>query len=184
MTNEEVIAFVRKNPVSIGCGVLSLVLAGLSYWRSGQVPDSEAELTQKSGEGERYAANLKNANLLKEQHEALVAANKAIDARIIRASQLGKNLQYFYKLESETGVKLTTDPRQSQPSAKKEAKAAYIFVPYTLSVQGDLSQLLNFIRRLENGTHFCRILTITLSAAGDRNAPLTLSVSLELLGLP
>ena len=62
MTNEEVIAFVRKNPVSIGCGVLSLVLAGLSYWRSGQVPDSEAELMQKSAEGERYAANLKNAN--------------------------------------------------------------------------------------------------------------------------
>lgn len=184
MTKEEAISFVRKNPLGIGCGVLSLLLAGASYWRNGQIPDYEAELTQKSAEGERYASNLKNANLLKEQQEALVAANKAIDGRIIRASQLGRNLQYFYKLESETGVKLTTDPRQAQPVAKKDAKAAYIYVPYMLSVQGDLSKLLNFLRRLENGTHFCRILTITLGSSADRNAPLSLTVSLELLGLP
>jgi hypothetical protein len=184
MTNEELISFVRKNPISLGCGVLSLALAGASYWRNSQVPESEAELTQKSSEGERYAANLKNANLLKEQHEALVLANKAIDGRIIRASQLGRNLQYFYKLESETGVKLTTDPRQSQPVAKKDPKAAYLSIPYALSVQGDLAQLLSFIRRLENGTHFCRILTISLGSAADRNAPLNVSITLELLGLP
>lgn len=184
MTKEEILGFVGKNPIGIGCGVLALLLAGGSYWRSDEVPDSEEELTKKSAEAERYAANLKNAAQLKEQYDALVAANKSIDARVIRAGQLGKNLQYFYKLENETGVKLTADPRQGVPATKKDAKAAYIAVPYQLSVQGDLTQLLSFLRRLENGTHFCRVLNITLTGGGDRSAPLALMVNLELLGLP
>lgn len=184
MTNAELLAFVRKNPIGIGSGALALVLAGAIYYRSGQVPESEAELAQKSAEGERYAANLKYATQLQEHYDALVAANKAIDARIVRASQFGKNLQYFYKLESETGVKLTTDPRISPPAAKKDPKAAYVSIPCNLSVQGTLPQLLGFLRRLENGTHYCRVLNVSLVPAPDRNAPLSLSLNLELLGLP
>ncbi|MCX6953745.1 MAG: hypothetical protein NTV51_16460 [Verrucomicrobia bacterium] len=184
MTNEELFALVRKNPISVGCGVLSLLLAGTIYWRSDAGPEKEEELVKKSDEGQRFAANLKNAGSLQEQYDAVVAANKAIDARIVRYSRLGVNLQYFYKLESETGVKLTSDPRISQPVAKKDPKAAYVAVPCNLAVQGSLPQLLNFLRRLENGTHYCRILTITLGGPADRNAPLSLTINLELLGLP
>lgn len=184
MTNQELFAFVRKNPIGIGCGVLSLVLAGLSYWRGDDIPDVTAELDQKSTDAARYEANLKAAGSLQEQYDSLVAVNKAVDARIVRASQFSKNLQYFYDLESETGVKLTTDPRTSPPGAKKDAKATYVYVPWTLSVQGSLPQLLNFLRRLENGTHFCRVNTVSLTGSADRNAPLTLNLSLDLLGLP
>jgi hypothetical protein len=184
MSNEELIAFVKKNPVGIGCGLLSLALGGFIYFRSGQIPESEAELVQKSSEGQRLASNLNNANQLQEHHDALVAANKAIDARLARASQFAKNLQYFYKIESETGVKLTTDPRISPPAVKKDAKAAFIALPCSLSVQGTLPQLLVFLRRLENGTHYCRVLTFSLAGSADRNGPLNLSVNLELLGLP
>ena len=47
MTNAELFAFVRKNPISIGCGVLALALLGGIYFRSDEIPESEAELTQK-----------------------------------------------------------------------------------------------------------------------------------------
>lgn len=184
MTNDELFALVRKNPIGIGCGALALGLAGAIYWRSDTGPEKDAELVQKSAEGERYEANVKSAVGLQEQYDALVAANKAIDARIVRASQFGKNLQYFYKLESETGVKLTTDPRISPPVAKKDPKAAYIFIPCSLTVQGSLPQLLSFLRRLESGTHYCRILTISLGSSADRSSPLSLTINLELLGLP
>ena len=184
MSNQELLAFVRKNPIGIGCGVLALALGGAIFYRSDAVPEKEAELVQKSGEGERYAANLKNANQLQEHYDALVAANKAIDARIVRASQFGKNLQYFYKLESETGVKLVADPRIAPPAAKKDPKAAFISIPCNLSVQGNLPQLLSFLRRLENGTHYCRVNSLALGAGTDRNTALSLSINLELLGLP
>ena len=184
MSKDELLAFVRKNPVGVGCGVLSLLIGGFAYYRSGQVPESEAELLQKSAEGQKLAANLNNANQLQDHYDALVGANKAIDARLARASQLTINLRYFYKIESETGVKLTTDPRISPPSVKKDAKAAFVPLPCFLSVQGTLPQLLGFLRRLESGAHYCRVLTFSLAGSMDRTAPLNLSVSVELLGLP
>jgi len=184
MTNEELFAFVRKHPISIGAGLLTLLLGGAIYYRSDTVPETESELTQKTAESEKYTANNKNSTQLQEHYEALVTANKAIDGRIVRASQFGKNLQYFYKLESETGVKLTTDPRISPPAAKKDAKAAYVSIPVNLSVQGNLPQLLGFLRRLESGTHYCRVLNVSLASAADRNAALNLSINLELLGQP
>lgn len=184
MTNQELFAFIRKNPIGIGCGVLSLVLAGATYWRGDEIPDVSTELEQKSTDAARYEANLKASGSLQEQYDALVAVNKAVDARIMRAGQFSKNLQYFYDLESETGVKLTTDPRTSPPGPKKDPKATFITVPWALSVQGSLPQLLNFLRRLENGTHFCRVNTVSLVGSPDRNAPLTLNITLDLLGLP
>jgi hypothetical protein len=184
MTNQELIAFIRKNPIGIGCGVLSLVLGGAIYWRSSDVPEKEEELSQKSQEGERYAANLKAADKLQEHHDALVAANKVIDLRLVRASQLAKILQYFYAIERDTGVKLVSDPRIAPPAPKKDAKAAYVAVPCVLTVQGTEPQLLTFLRRLENGTHYCRVLSFTLNAAADRASPLNMTVTVELLGLP
>lgn len=184
MTNEELFAFVRKNPIGIGCGLLAVVLGGAIYWRGDAVPESEAKLTEKSAESERFTANNKNATQLQEHYDAIAAANKIVDARLVRANQLAKILQYFYKLETDTGVKLTTDPRISAPAAKKDPKAAYIFVPCNLSVQGNLPQLLGFLRRLEGGTHYCRVMSVSLATSTDRNAPLNLSLSLELLGLP
>ncbi len=184
MSNAELFAFVRKNPISLGCGALALVLAGAAYFRSDAIPESEAELTRKSAEGERLAANLKNGTQLPEHLDALVAANKIIDSRIVRASQLGKNLQYFYKLEGDTGVKLVTDPRIAPPLAKKDPQAAYVSIPCNLSVQGNLPQLLAFLRGLESGTHFARVQNVALTSSADRNAPLSLSLNLELLGLP
>lgn len=184
MTNAELFAFVRKNPIGIGCGVVALALGGAIYFRADHIPEAEAELEQKSTEAERYKNNLKNATQLQEHYDAIVAVNKAIDARIVRASQYAKNLQYFYKLESETGVKLTTDPRIAPPAAKKDPKATYLSIPVSLSVQGNYPQLLECLRRLENGTHFCRVLNVSLASAADRNAVLSFTISLELLGLP
>jgi len=102
----------------------------------------------------------------------------------VRASQFGKNLQYFYKLEGDTGVKLVTDPRIAPPLAKKDPQAAYVSIPCNLSVQGNLPQLLAFLRGLESGTHFARVQNVALTSSADRNAPLSLSLNLELLGLP
>lgn len=186
MSNEELVALIKKNPISVGCGALSLALIATIYFRSDQIPTAETELGQKASEAQRYALNVKNAAQLKEQLDALVAANKAIDGRIIRISQLGNNTQFFYKLQSDTGVKLV-DFRQNTTSsnAPKGGKTSFVPVAFTVSVQGTLPQLLDFVRLLENGAHYCRILTATCSTnAATRNGPLTLSLNVELLGLP
>lgn len=185
MTNAELMAFVRKNPISVGCGAVALLLGAAVYFRASEIPAAEAELTQKSAEADRHGANLKNAAQLKEQLDALVAANKEIDSRLVRGSQIAINTQFFYKLSSETGVKLN-DFRQAPPGpAAKGGKAVFTPISFTVSTSGSLAQLIDFLNRLESGVHYCRILTATVAApSGNRSGPLTMTLNLELLGQP
>lgn len=181
MTTPELVAFIKKNPIGVGCGALCLALAAGLYFRSSEMPAAEAELEEKSAQATRYSANLKNGVQLKEQLEELVAANKEIDARLLRVGQFGTNSQFFYKVVAETGVNLT-DFRQNTTAPTKGKP--FTQVNFAVSVQGELPQLLQFLRLLESGAHYSRILTASLSGASQRSAPLTLSLTLEILGAP
>ncbi|HTZ20040.1 MAG TPA: hypothetical protein VMC06_04090 [Opitutaceae bacterium] len=187
ISNEQVIAFIKKNPIGIGCGALCLVLVAAMYYRSDLLPAAETELDQQSIEAERLASNLKNATQLQEQLDAMVVAGKQVEARLVQPGDLAKNQQYFYKLEADTGTKI--DCRQNALPAAKERKTLYLSVPYTVNVQGDYSQILSFLRQLESGAHYCRVLTATLVSGGTgagegAENPLTLNLNIELLGQP
>ena len=185
MTSQDLIAAAKKNPTSFACAALSLVVIGVIYFRSDLILKAETLFAQKSAEGEKIAANIKYAAQLKEQTDAVVAANKLIDARIVRASELGNNTGYFYKLETETGVKMI-ELRQTTPSTvAKPAKSSFIPVAFAVTVQGNLNQLLEFLRQVENGAHFARVMAATCSGnSASRNSSLTLALSIELLGTP
>ena len=184
MSNQELLALLKKHPVSVGCVVLSLALGAGIYFRGGELPAAEEELVQKSAEAGRLAANVKHAVQLKEQLEALVLANKEIERRLVRANQIAINYQYFYKLEAETGTKVTIQQSPVSP-AKGGVKAAFVAVPFAATVQGGYPQLLDFLLRLESQAHYCRVTSATCSVPiTDRKAPMSLSLNLELLGLP
>ena len=59
ISNEQLFAFIKKNPIGVGCGLLSLALAFAIYYRSDLIPAAEAELDQKGTLSDRYTANLK-----------------------------------------------------------------------------------------------------------------------------
>ena len=185
MTSQELRAAVKKNPTSFACGALSVLIIGAIYFRGHLLPQAETLLAQKSAEGEKISANIKYAAHLKEHTDTVTAANKAIEGRIVRASQLGTNTQYFYKIESETGVKII-DLRQTTPATgAKAGKGAYLPVAFSVSVQGELNQILEFLRQVENGAHYSRVMNATCSGnSAKRESPLTLALTIELLGTP
>jgi hypothetical protein len=184
ISNEQFVDFLKKNPISVGCAILSLALVGVYYFRKDLGAEAATELEEKSTEAARLAANKKNAEQIKEHLESIIAAEKQIEARLIRPKDIAANTQYFYQLESDTGVKLL-DSRAAGQTPKKDTKQAYLPVPFVVSVQGGYSQILTFLQHLENGRHYCRVLTASCMPSGpERNSPLTLSLSLELLGTP
>jgi hypothetical protein len=183
MTNQELLAVLKKNPVSVGCGVLTVLLGVGIYFRSDRLPEVTAELEQKSAEGQRLAANLQNSAQLTEQYAAIAQAGKEIESRLIKASELAKNLGYFYKLEADTATKLI-ELRPLPLAPVKGAKSTYVPVIYSVAVQGDYTQLLEFLRRLEHGAHYCRIVVSAISGTSNERGPLRLSLTVELLGQP
>jgi hypothetical protein len=185
MTKENVVAALKKSPIVVVCVVLSVGLLAALYFRLEKIPEAETLLQDKTAEADRYAANLKYAVHLKEDVDALVAANKAIDTHLIRASQLVNNAQYFFALVSETGVK-PLDSRQTTPAiVAKPTKGSFVSVAFSVAVEGTLPQLIDFLQKVESGERYSRVLTASCSVnVSKRNLPLTLTLTLELLGTP
>jgi hypothetical protein len=186
MTNEELLAFLRKNVISVTCVAVSIAIGFVLYYGSDDLPEAEKVLAARTQEGELLAANIEDAHDLKEQYAVLVAANNAIADRTIRVGQLAENMQYFYRLESETGTKLS-DPRQLpwNPPGKNAPKTNFTPVGFALTAQGEYAQLLDLLKRLENGEHYCRVVTLNMRPQTElRGGPLLMSMSLDLLGTP
>jgi hypothetical protein len=186
MTNQDLIAFVRKNALCVACLAVSVALGVTWYLRSGQLPEAETVLAAKSKQGELIRANIEDAHQLKEQYAAIVDANQTIANRMIHVGQLAENQQFFYRLESETGTKLMGDPRQIAWTAptKGAAKTTYTPVGFNFVVQGTYKQVIDLLRRLENGDHYCRVISCNLHPYQEqRGSVLQLSLSIELLGI-
>lgn len=178
MTTAQLTNWMKRNPIAMGAGALSLALIVAIVWRHGAVPEANATLEAKSNEARKYELNLTNANQLKEQYDAIAAANKEIEARLIRPSELGINQAYFYRLESEYGVKLA-DLRQD---GRAQPRGSVQSLGFTLNVQGDFPAVIAFLQALERGPHYCRVLTAGCS--GTPGGPVTLVLGIELLSRP
>ena len=186
MTNQELIALVKKNPISVSCGLVALVCGLGIYFRSDGLPDAEKLLEEKSAEGERLALNLSNSTLLNEQLSAIASAAREIDSRLVRHGELAKNLQYFYKLEAVTGVKLI-DLHQNLPATPKSGAkpTSYTGIGYVIILEGEYPALVEFLRQMETGLHFSRVITANITGSkAERGSSLKLALTVELLGLP
>lgn len=178
----------KKHPLGFSAfGLAILLFIGISV-RSGSKDDLILKLEEVTAQGQRLKNNLKYSADLDDQLTAINAATMEISDRAISPAALATNLQYFYRLESDLGVEYT-DLRQGLPT-KAAAGKSYIAVPYTVSVQGTYSQLLDFIRNLEEGTHFIRFKTTNLAPGRNvgetgrdpTNPILALNLSIEILG--
>jgi len=187
MTTEELMAFLRKHLIAVVCLGVSALIGFLIYYRMDLLPEAEKVLGEKSAQGALLAANIEDSAQLKEQHAALIAANEAITDRMIHIGQLAENTAYFYRLESETGTKLS-DPKQIPwtPPGKGAPKTNFTWVTFSVSAQGEYLQLLDLLRKLETGEHYCRINTCLLKPLGEqmRGTPLSMTVNLDLMAVP
>lgn len=180
MSNEELGSLIKRNPLKVVCGLIALLSGVGMYLTNTKISDAAIVLEQKTTEGTRLATNVKNSVQLPEQLAEITSASEKIRGRMVRATELATNLQYFYRLETDSGVELT-DLRQTSGSQSVKLNSG---VAFAVSVKGDYPTLMGWLQRLENGPHFCRVLNATMGAAADRAGPLTLSLSLELLGQP
>jgi hypothetical protein len=110
-----------------------------------------------------------------------------VAARLVKPADVAVNLQYFLKMEADSGVKLSF----KSPPPTRALKGSYIAVPYSLDVQGTFKQAMTFVRKLETGDRFCRVLRATLRRDTGENTNSTkstdlirVSLTIELLGQP
>jgi hypothetical protein len=184
MSNEELIAFLKKNVIAVSCVLASIAIVVVIYLRSDELPDTEKVFNDNSQQAALLQANIEDSEHLEEQHASVVASVDKMNDRMIHVGQLAENLQYFYKLESDTGAKL--EPRQVPwiPPSPNAPKTTYTPVTFSLTAQGTYAQELDLLRRLEGGEHYCRILTCNIHPIGEgRGGAILMSLTIELLGI-
>lgn len=191
MNLKSAVSWIKKNVVSSTCAVVAVLLLVFFLVRKGSVSAMEGAIEVKTSESRALKANIVNAASLKEHLEKLKVANELVSSRLMKAGDLAKSQQYFYKMETDSGVKLmdlrplsnTTGP------AKTATKSVYSPVSYSCTVQGTYQQLLAFLGGLESGDHFSRILSANVSLVGSgaesaalSDPALTMMISIEFLG--
>lgn len=189
ISNEQVVALLKKNPVVTVAVIVCIGLAAAHYFRSDLTAAATARLDERTKEGQRLSANIKNSAQLPEQLARVTAAAKEAEGRLVKVGSLANNLQYFYKLEADTGVKLL-DLRQTTDSSRT-AKTGRIPVSFAVTLQGEYPQVLDFLRRVESGAHYCRVRTANVvpfdagaGGSGLRSDAAKLTLNLELFGVP
>ena len=184
MNSAELSTTLKKHPIGVACALVAIACGVMLYMRAGNIASSQAESDSATAEASKMIANVRNSASLVEQGAEIEGLSKELDGRLMKAGQLAVNLQYFYKLEAETEVKLV-DVRQN--ALPRNAKAQYIGVPFVVTIQGSFAQVTGFLNRLQNGPHFCRINSATFNKTGSESAggtDMTLSLSLDILGQP
>jgi hypothetical protein len=179
----------KKHPLAFACFGLAVAFGAAAFYRSSETPAREALLDQKSAEGQRLQNNITNATTLQDQHDAFVALNRKLSERLVNPAQLGENLQFFYRIEAATNTKIIDLRQTYSTAAAKTAKGKFVSVPYSVSLQGELRSVLNFVRKIEKSPRFAKVTSATLlqAQAQSDNAhqqPITLNLSLEMLGTP
>jgi Tfp pilus assembly protein PilO len=183
-------AILKKQPIALACAFLFIVLVAVFFVRKGTLLAAQAELENKRTDGEHLHENVSNAGKLDEQLAELTQAVQSIETRLVHADQLASNLQYFYKLESDTRVKLSQLNQTGVLSpAKNAAKTNYVPVGYNITVQGNYPEVMDFLRRIESGERFSHVRSLSLSQSSGADAvgkmeTLSLTLKLDLLGLP
>lgn len=170
---------IRQYPLLVICIVVVLALLATLYIRSDLIDLQKKELEKHVTDNRRQRINITNSALLQDQLDYLVQANAAVRNRSMSATGLAQNLQYFYRLEAEVGIKYLDLRPAPRPAAAKGA--SYVPVGYTVNVQGEFLQIIKFLRHLEQGAYFCRVNSALLAGSDE---VYTLNLNIDLLGTP
>jgi Tfp pilus assembly protein PilO len=184
LEGKDIINAAKKHPLVFACAGVILVLLGMMYWRAGTSAELQAKVDERSAVLQKNKTNVNYAVNLDSQLRALTEVNQRIQATALRPDDLPQNQQIFYRMEAATGVKLMDTPQQRATAVntpKGAVALTYVPVIFSLTVEGDYRQILNFTRQLETGPVISRVAGATLSLGGN-NIP-SLNLTIEMLGL-
>jgi hypothetical protein len=190
LLSKDMAAFLKRYPIAIGCGVLSVILLAGAYIRSDRTTGLAKQSREGEEQGKKILKEIRDGANLAEQYETLIGHTKELESRLVLSSERARNQQYFYRIESETGVKeISLQPGARSTGPQRGSKTLFAGIGYSISVQGDYHQILDFLGRIESGQHFYRLISGSVSRAGQRSSGsatslITLTLNLELLGLP
>jgi hypothetical protein len=182
LDNKALNELLKRHPVPIGCAGLTLLLLLVLYFRFGGLAEVQASLEDREKALSKLVDNVKFSAQLDSQLAALEQANEVLQAGALRAGELARNQQLFYRLEADSGVKLLDIRQLPLPLTVKGASpTVYVPITFSLSMVGEYDQIMKFLKNLERGSTISRLVAATIGQPMEGGQ--TVSITVELLGL-
>ncbi|MCH6255433.1 hypothetical protein MLD52_02650 [Puniceicoccaceae bacterium K14] len=181
----------RKNMTSVISGAIILSCLVYLVMDMGKKEDLDSRFRDLSIQHGRIIKNLKFSGGLDEDLTHLEELVSELESELFNYKDLASNYNYFFQLESKTGVKLGelrqknfVEVDRRSKAARKKRKQLYREIEYTMSAYGSFEEIANFLRHLEGGKAHFRIGEAQLMGARDSLTwdGLSLSISLSVLG--
>jgi Tfp pilus assembly protein PilO len=179
---EQLIASLRRHPLLVSGLVIFAVLSLANYflWLKREEAARRHEEAQHRGEAMLLALT-DNARVTSDT-AAVQKALQLIDRNLIIEGSMAKNLGYFFQLETISHVRISQlNQLVSQPTTDGSPFKA---IPFSVRANGSYSQVIRFLRELENGPRLLRIRSYSFTKAEPVNNALIMDLTVELLGSP
>ncbi len=152
-----VLSSYRFSTISIAAALAAIAFG---YYRSATTDEIGVKIDEQRSALGNLKLNITSAQKITD-HIAILDQNlEKIKPRIAQGENYALNLQYFYKLEAESGVKITNI---SKSDDSKGAKTQKIGTAFNISVEGAYHNTLKFMALAEKFLYFGRINNYTLS---------------------
>jgi len=178
--------FFRRYPLALGCAALASLLLAAYLVRQGTLSESREGLAQLETEGRTIERNVRNAVGIEEHADALKQGVARLESMLTRVGDISGNQDYFYRLESISGVRISVLTPLGAPKTV-DLSAAYQPAGFRVVVEGTYAQLCGFLRALECGQRLYRLNDFSLQratsdmSAGSVAQREVLTINLQLL---
>jgi Tfp pilus assembly protein PilO len=168
--SRKIASAIKKRPMLLGASLAVLVVLGVIYVRYNELELHKSRLAELQGSLSKLQKNVANSAQLDRQLEEIKKINEKVVSSALRPSELARNLQYFYTLEADNGVKLLDLQQQAVPAPPRgTAASVYAALTFTVNVAGEYEQVLKFMREVEKTFIGGKVLTATISTGSARS---------------
>lgn len=181
MNSEQLIAKLKQYPLAVGCALVILVMAVLTFLRGDRIVELEKEAQALQEKVDIINRNRENAVNLQANLDQLQALADNIDSRVIDPEANTDNYRYFLSMSEKAQVNLV-DPSTGKVTEGAGMKV-YSLVQYPLSVSGQFENVLKFIYYLRTGDHIVRIDSMSLSPQERGGNKYVVQASLNISGI-
>lgn len=154
----------------LGGGAVSALGLGFLIWKSyGGIDQALQEVANLNTEIEQSRKLLTNTPDLEREVIVLRETDEEIKEILPDEEDLNNVVRTLQQYERESGVRITGLKTKPAPRVTRGAKEAFKKVAYTVTLEADAFQLLEFFDRIESHERFMSIPTFKLTAASRRD---------------
>lgn len=149
----------------VGGGTLcALGLGGLLWWQNGQIEEARGQVATLRGSIDSSRKLIEGTGALEREVIVLRELTEVMKGILPDNNDVNNLVRTLQRFSDESGVRIAGLKKKADPVNKKD-KSDFDKVAYTLSLEGDAFQFLDFLDLLESHSRFMRVPSFRMTAA-------------------